>query len=37
MHHPLEACYLFSGGWTSTELTFGFTLVTNYVGNKSQI
>jgi hypothetical protein len=30
-HHPLDACC----GWTSTELIFGFTLVTNSIGNRS--
>jgi hypothetical protein len=32
VHHPLDVC-----GWTSTELIFGFILVTNPVGNRSHI
>jgi hypothetical protein len=30
-HQPLKAYYYSSCGWTSTELIFGFTLVTNSV------
>jgi hypothetical protein len=31
-------CLLLLGsGWTSTELIFGFTLVTNFVGNRSRL
>jgi hypothetical protein len=36
-HHPLDACYYSFVGWTSTELIFGFTLVTISVGNRSLI
>jgi hypothetical protein len=33
---PSIGCLLLlSCGWTSTELIFGFTFVTNYVGNRS--
>jgi hypothetical protein len=36
-HHPLDAPYYSVVGWTSTELIFGFTLVTISVGNRSLI
>ncbi len=32
-----ECVLLLSCGWTSTELIFGFNLVTNSVGNRSEI
>jgi hypothetical protein len=35
MHHPLDAHYYSVMDGTSTELIFGFTLVTNLVGNMS--
>jgi hypothetical protein len=34
MHHPLNVRYY---GWTSTELMFGFTLVTHLVRNRSYV
>jgi hypothetical protein len=37
-HTPSTGCLLLlSCGWTSTELIFGYSLVTNSVGNKSPI
>jgi hypothetical protein len=37
-HPPSTGCLLLlSSGWTSTELIFGFTLVTNSVRNRSHI
>jgi len=36
-HHPLDCLLWLSCGWISTKLILGFTLVTNYVGNRSRI
>jgi hypothetical protein len=37
VHHPLDAWYYSVVDEPSTELIFGFTLVTNSVGNRSLI
>jgi hypothetical protein len=37
MNHPLDELVLLHCGWTSTELIFGFTLVSNCVRGRSHM